>query len=555
MTARLAYHLASQHSPRIIETKNVDAASAGAGFARALLEAGKLSDERYAEVAAKLKAATVSAQAADERCALTSFNAGRYSGKKEHEAACRSNTGWEIDLEGWLDRYNRRQELDRQTARIADALERAGVWSRSDNDITAISAVTGQVERLDSYRPIRFLPSIAARDRRPLLNGLKYFMDTHPASRYFRYGVFSDGSPIPAFGNLRERQMAFSRKISKWAHVVRAEWGIEVLFRGTEFTRKTAEERGLVDSYADPTTPLYHLHSNVIFWPTRKLSAAEWGEFLKYTWLYMNAHWQDNGKLRDANEIVKYVMKPNDLDSASDEELVWLFEQTNLLKISSPMGGFRDFMKSLKEGNQKVIRLRSSDGDPRGRLVKVKKAERLNHWKKDKAVALVDGDGEVMSSSASSSDQPMKNLFLGTCLPQWRYSPWSEPMILVQGYDPAAQGDACSRSQWERLQADIHEARAVALADWKAAGAPDPALALEVASALKAGRALPASFRVHNASSTVPAVADPRSLQTPEERKEVEKRTSDVLAECLARLKVRNRIEMDERKAAACLAA
>lgn len=182
--------------------------------------------------------------------------------RKSHHDVLRSNTGWEIDSVGWANRSASSRLLTAQTERIASALVRDGIEVMRDGDMTMISAVTGIVESLPVYRAVRFLPMIAARDRRPMVNGLKLFMAGHKNARFFRYAVMTCAKPVPAMGDLRGAIQELSRRISKWANRTK-KFGVKVLFRGIEFTRKTAEERGMADRYPADTIR-YHVHANVI---------------------------------------------------------------------------------------------------------------------------------------------------------------------------------------------------------------------------------------------------------------------------------------------------
>jgi hypothetical protein len=174
-----------------------------------------------------------------------------------------------------------------------------GTPARLDTDITAIGAVTGKVEALPAYRAIRFLPAVAARDRRPVLHGMKYFIQHHQHARFFRYSVITASEPVPFAGELRKSIQGLSRRVSKWSAKARKR-DVEILFRGIEFTRATAAERdaetaervrrefvGPVDAPLTrrfgADTVLYHVHANVLTWPKRAMKAADWSDFLRMT--------------------------------------------------------------------------------------------------------------------------------------------------------------------------------------------------------------------------------------------------------------------------------
>lgn len=404
--------------------------------------------------------------------------------KKSHHDVLQSNTGWEMDPIAWAKRVAATRLLTEQTECIASALARAGVDVIRDGDVTLISAVTGIVESLPVYRAVRFLPTIAARDRRPMVNALKLYMSgashkTAYIGKYMRYAVFTAPQPVPAYGTLREEIRALSRRISKWAHRVK-KYGVKVLFRGIEFTRKTAEERGMTDRYA-PDTILYHVHANVIYWPTRNMK-GEWEKFLRETHEFMGSEWKDNGRVESVEEIVKYCSKPTDTLAASDDELVWLYRQTQRLKICQPLGPFAEWLRDLNKRKEKVVRVHGGHGD--GKLMRVRKLSRRTDDGE-----LTDTDDDVHEDGAVSDVPPEKpdrktrnesgdgsppaNIVLGLSLPQWRHSPWAEPMIMVQHYDPArlSEEDGLDIREWQKQAREW----------WDAAFGPEPEEALRVA--------------------------------------------------------------------------
>jgi len=402
--------------------------------------------------------------------------------KKSHHDVLQSNTGWEMDPVAWAKRAAASRLLTEQTEHIASALARGGINVIRDGDVTLISAVTGIVESLPVYLAVRFLPTVAARDRRPMVNALKLFMSgtshkTAYIGKYMRYAVFTAPQPVPAFGTLREEIQALSRRISKWAHRVK-KYGVEVVFRGIEFTRKTAEQRGMTDRYA-PGTVLYNVHANVIYWPTRNMK-GEWEKFLRETHEFMGSEWKDNGRVQSVEEIVKYCSKPADTLAACDDELVWLYRQTQRLKIWQPLGPFAEWLRDLNKSKEKVVRVHVGHGD--GKLMRVRKLSR----KADDGEP-TDTDDDVHEDGTLPAVPPEKperksrneradgsgNIVLGLSLPQWRHSPWAEPMIMVQHYDPArlSEEDGLDIREWQKRAREW----------WDEAFGPEPEEALRVA--------------------------------------------------------------------------
>ncbi len=450
--------------------------------------------------------------------ALDFNGAARYG----HSDILKKNIGWKIDAALWAAGSKASRVLAAQSETIADALERNGIQSRLKSDITCIGAVTGIVESVPLYRAIRFIPSVAARDRRPVLNGLRFLMLYHPRARYFRYAVFTSPEPTVCGGELREAIQQLSRRISKWADKAR-DHGVEVLFRGIEFTRATAaerdeaaHERGQTSDLAEcfgADTVLYHVHANVITWPQRAMKDEDWSAFLTMTWKAVKAHWKDNGSVKKADEIVKYCLKPADLESAADDELVWLYRQTERLKLVQPLGPFADFMSNLKKSGEKIVRIKSAES---GKLVKVRKSRRLGgHKDKNEcndaftaAEQAFQTDDELGDINDKGKEKPKpKNMLLGISLPQWRHTPWAEPVFLIQNYDPDAPNSAAR----ERL-CDLDIERHAIRLDWDRNGAPAPEEALRMAEEALSAEGEAPRYKVHTRRPTVPEQSEANGL-------------------------------------------
>lgn len=401
-----------------------------------------------------------------------------------HEQLVRRHTGLGADVASWLHGDKAKALLLEQTNHLADRLEACEIQARLPQTLTAISAVTMIADQLESFRPIRILPTVASRDRRPHLNGLEYWIDQNPqARRFMRYAVITFGEPIKVGGPLREAISELTKRISRWASDIKKRYQIEVIYRGIEYTR---DRRGDDEEYT------YHLHANVLYWPHIKLHDDVWSEFLSFTWKRIKAHWKDNQRIENLKEIVKYVIKPEDLQNIDDDELVWLYHSTFKKQISAPMGCFREYMAQLRKDRKKVVQV---DGVG---LSESSKAQKLSRKIKPKT--------DENSAESGTSSGKVKNLILGITLPQRRHSPWAEPMILVQNYEPNAVGTAA-----ENFRQELAALHMEALIFWQENGAPDPRTALEVAKTARAGaenvEALSESrrskkYRVHNSSVT-----------------------------------------------------
>jgi len=452
---------------------------------------------------------------------------------EEFASAFDQNVGWQLEPQDWSVGIARRKELEKQTNQLANLLEKSGINARLDSDVVSISAVTNIATPLVSFRPVRFLPSVAARDRRPMLNGLKYWMDNIvERPDYVRYIVITSGELVPAFGNLRGRLQDMARKVSKWAHAAKNDFDIIVHFRGSEFTRKTASERGL-ETY-EPDTVLYHPHCNILLEPRRKLPKSgkgSWDAFLKWSHDYLHGHWKDCGRINDVREIVKYVVKPADLLAGEKpidaDETRWLYESLFRLNLAQPLGDFKEFYAEITEKKLKVVRVKNH-GNNKGKLKLVRKSERLDHSKRVAIEDEYDSDFEPLKKKGPA------NVILGLTMPSWSHSPWAEPSILVRNYDPKTMSDAAQ----ERLR-DIRIEQHLARELWDRSGAPEPSVALEIAKqwASKEGKNIvpfksknDQSYNIYNSSLTVPTPNQIKDkIERSEDPPEIEIRIFDLL--------------------------
>lgn len=409
--------------------------------------------------------------------AARSANYGTWRGHT-HYSMIEAKTGGEVDADGWRDGIRRNEKLQKQSAALADALERRGIKARSDNDVTLVGLVTGEQRRLESYRPIRFLPTVAQRERKKYKNALEFLLTDTSEYSYVRFCVINEGLPIRAFGDLRKAHQERSRKISKFSSIADRVWGVEVILRATEYTR---EQRG------DDKFFSYHLHNNVLLRP-RWYSPKKWKKFLRWAKAYFNNGFGDNGKVRSVEEIVKYMIKPDSLDGICDYEVEWLYQETFKARFLAPMGSFREFMGMLHDDKLKVLRAPGRNKE-KGRLTLVKKEY---HPKRD----------------APDTDRPegVSMNWLGTTTAMPAFSPFCEPCALVQnmGSRPAPGFDQV-HGEWKAWAKSL----------WDEAGAPEPAAAVALGRALMAGdnvqsiskarqKKASASYRVHTYSVTVP---------------------------------------------------
>lgn len=435
-----------------------------------------------------------------------SSSSGLDQGAFSHAFVLDANIGrCRSDVEGWLSREADRHRLEDDTERFADILEQHGVQARTEERLVAVGLITGQRQELEGWRNTNVLPVPSSRNRAAMLRELEFFMRHHPKGQWLRYGVVTTGERVELFGDLRDRVRESYRKISRWASWAKREYGVHVVDRHGELT---VDERLSI-----------HPHSNVLYYLDRPLSKERWAEFLWRSAQKFGAHWKDNGVVGNANEIVKYFFKGDDLtlladmacavpqwaDDAFDatviagqvavklaakanrsrsdrlpseaffgralelvlevgadlrrhavdgmpHPLVWLFYEMFGLRVATPMGDFRSFRAGLRSGGQKVVGVFSVTNGYE--LRKVEKQRR-------------DGDGKAVDVLIP------ENEVLAFTLPQPRFSPYAEPVLLVRNFtdQPRTILGALSLNRMQTTGVKLRK-------HWDGAGAPDPGLVI-----------------------------------------------------------------------------
>lgn len=409
----------------------------------------------------------------------------------------RTNTGWKQSSEQYRESADKRATLLSQTERMAAALESQGIKARQDEtDLIAIGEVTNQVDRIDGYRSICFLPTIAQRDRRPILNGLMYFQNNHRMGKFLRMAVVTAGERIPLDGELRATMQKLHRDISRWAHEADKLWNVAVIYRGSEFT-------------FDDATQSFHPHANVLYAPRKALKGDKWAAFLSWSRQRLGAHWQDNGKLEKPQEAIKYPFKPMDLDTLDAPALAWLFNETYRLKIAQPMREFKRWREELVFDVTEQDRMHPFTGELTTKRIKVKKDRPLkvgfvkfNDGARLQLVEKAPRGKAPDPGQKPAQDDHKENLIVCRLSPQFRFSPYAEPVTMVMNYTP----EPVTIEGKERLQ-EIKARKREARRFWDANGAPDPRTALALGQAQRAAAEGEArkvrAFNVHTSRTTV----------------------------------------------------
>lgn len=321
-----------------------------------------------------------------------------------------------------------------------------------------VGLVTGESRSLEPYRDLRMLPLIAQRERRPLMNGLRYWLENcarcdRYGAPYARFVVVTAGQRVRYSEDLQQAIRRLQRKVSKWAKISADEWGVDLVFRGTEMT---LSEDGA------------HVHANLVTEPRGYLGEDDdgedvWGQYLRAMHRHFGAWVKDNQRVGDVREIVKYVCKPTDLirhvlnqsEARRLQRLEWLYDGLLKTRLVAFHGAAKELWRSLEER-----KLKPGVVGERVRLIpKYAPPEKSKDRKPDAG----------------------ENVILCFGLASRTHTPWAEPSVLVLG----RTDNPSSRIGQQRLEA-IQSAADRALAAWQANDAPAPATAVAIARAWRA---------------------------------------------------------------------
>ena len=357
-------------------------------------------------------------------------------------------TGKFIPTEVLRELKKREKRLKQQTQHLIHALSEQGVKSVIGY-LDKVYLVSGHVERVEVLRNINFLPLVAQKNRRIYIKELQAYLSSRLSiEKYTRYGVITNGERIQSFDNLGEQMSQFSRKISKWACEIRERFDIEVHCRVFEMPRNE-----------DGT---YHLHANILYQPMQKLPEGMWDEFLKFTHAYFGTVWEDHGKIRNINEIVKYPFKPENLQNLhkNPEEVKWLYDELFNRRIFTAMGDFKKFRKKIKDSGKKVVII--------GGKVYYQKKERFTN-RNDKSP----------EKEERRDKKDAENIILAITAPQF-FTSYKEPVAVVKNLNMAPFGE----KSMERL-ADLLHVQAKTKDYWVQNGAPSVEVALAQLKAIE----------------------------------------------------------------------
>ena len=359
-----------------------------------------------------------------------------------------SNQPYDIDL--WEKQGEQQRHLEEQSKQVAEKLYQGyrhhGLgWSRivsvnpyRSTDLYLMGLFSKGVKKLDNYRNISFLPVKGRQQRNRLSKELNLFCHNNPFTRAW---LFTDKRTTII--HLRSVIQKMHRRLSKlndkkWMK----EYGARFVFRTTELGE--IFPLGESDISVHP-----HMHALMIL--ERKLTKEQFITLNKLIQNFWGAYSRDSGKIKNTRELVKYVVKPNDLDGLNSQQIVKLYEAQNGLHLVQSLQDLRMDRKSIRENNQKVI---IRKGIPKvvpnwnGSITKQKrKPDRFVEY-----VEMLDDRRKADQLCESGRATPQ---IVAWCTPSPLFTHISEPIFMVHGLDGRDPVEMFDREEVQKIESAI----------------------------------------------------------------------------------------------------
>ncbi len=293
-------------------------------------------------------------QHARESAIIDGLNVKRESDYVEH---CMNTAGFIMPEAPYQKSLRRRFVRYDQSVRLALILVKGGARRPESrrNAPSILTLVSRQEIKLPIIPRVNFLPETAASRRSPMLKEVETHLERN---RYARMATFSIGKRTPLL-RVRETHSRLTRKLSKlnaepWFKAIAT-----IVFRAVEYGTPK-----LCALTADITL---HVHAHTIFQPHRFVPPKKWRKFCKRVSRYIGAHWDAGRPVENPRELVKYPVKPADLEKmhalGGDEAVCEFYRQTVGLRMVETLGALRVQRSSLKNTKRRRVKERNADGD------------------------------------------------------------------------------------------------------------------------------------------------------------------------------------------------
>ena len=320
------------------------------------------------------------------------------------------------DIDAWEKGQSFHKKLLAQSYELADKLESVGTEAYIPQDLMILGLHSKQARKLPNFRNINFIPYVARKNRNRQAKELEYFLQENPNCRAWMItaGSRCNSQMLPNVVKKLHRKVS---KINSMPFMRYA--GASFVYRATEF--------GEVAPDGDDLS--YHPHCHAVLNMTRFLPKNEWSSLLRKIQAFFGAYSQDNGRIRNARELVKYCVKPSDMEQLHGEQLKTLFHASQGLRLHESLGSFRKHRGRIRAEKLKVIRHKSG-------VLKMIPSWNQVPTKNSSSTSIF--EREVELASDESHDSPK---VLAWCVPARVFTHVTEPLFIVhglQGRDPSS---------------------------------------------------------------------------------------------------------------------
>ena len=327
----------------------------------------------------------------------------------------------------WHENGEKRKYLAEQTKDIARKLDqgyqadgktiRVDPYTRTDLHIMGLHSK--QFKKLDGYKNINFLPSVAQKNRSQKTKEMLLFLKHNHNCRMW---TFTAGSRC-ALDKLNSQCRWMHRRLTKLNDTdFMKSLGAQFVFRATEFGELAADGENDLS---------LHPHMHALLHLENYLRPEDWSYLLARIQSFWKAFCKDCGKIKNPRELIKYCVKPCDLEGLNNEQLIKLYHANKGLRLWESLQDFRQLRRSIREDKQKVV---IRKGIPKlvpnwNGGISSKKSDCSVRWMDNKTTEDIQSEKILGNRS-----RPMPSI-VAWCAPAPVFTPVSEPLFMVHGLD------------------------------------------------------------------------------------------------------------------------
>lgn len=355
-----------------------------------------------------------------------------------HDILTDQECGKQIDIATYYRILQSRAELDRKQVIMEDLLSPFGIELSKESDIIKLDLVTGEVEKLLTYKRSKMNPYWQAKQARDNRKEFIHFLSDGdiPLSELHYFTMPACDQRYHIGTNLRPHIDKSRRRLSNVQRDIKRKYGenADFLLVALEFTIDQVhgiylhynviihiKELSLVDSLPAPNRRSIVWSNSGVSFAHRDPALGQFIEFFLKQYRGKSRRYVSyNGPVQDAKHLIEYINKPFDPAplEGNREAAKWLHDQMSLRNLYQPKGAYKAFRARLKSNKQTVIELSNET-----HLRQVSDKD-FHHAEKKSD----DGDRR-------RDNQGGKNWIVGRMSPAFNGIRYKTPSLLVSNYD------------------------------------------------------------------------------------------------------------------------